>query len=58
MKVSHKVKNLHGAVEEFRKQGFTVEYGRAKNPYNASSRRIPATIPSRATSGWKIRMPL
>lgn len=38
MKVSHiiyKVKDLHEAVEEFRKQGFTVEYGRTKNPYNA-----------------------
>ena len=38
MKVSHiiyKVGDLHRGVEEFRAQGFEVEYGKAKNPYNA-----------------------
>lgn len=38
MKVSHiiyKVSNLHQAVKEFRNQGFEVEFGSKKNPYNA-----------------------
>ncbi|MDU7337957.1 MAG: VOC family protein [Clostridium sp.] len=38
MKVSHiimKVGNLQKAVEKYREMGFTVEYGSAKNPYNA-----------------------
>lgn len=38
MKVSHviyKVENLQSAVEEYQKLGFAVEYGSAKNPYNA-----------------------
>lgn len=38
MKVSHimyRVQNLEKAVEEYREKGFTVEYGRAKNPINA-----------------------
>ncbi|WP_299119166.1 VOC family protein [uncultured Tenacibaculum sp.] len=38
MKVSHilyKVKNLDAGVEKFRQEGFTVEYGTKKKPYNA-----------------------
>ncbi len=38
MKVSHiilKVDNLDNAVREYRKRGFSVEYGRVKNPINA-----------------------
>lgn len=38
MKVSHimyRVKDLDKGVEEFRKKGFEVEYGRKKNPINA-----------------------
>lgn len=38
MKVSHilyKVDDLQKAVQDFRNQGFTVEYGKKKNPYNA-----------------------
>lgn len=38
MKVSHviyKVENLDKAVEDFRKQGYQVEYGSLKHPYNA-----------------------
>ncbi|WP_085832994.1 VOC family protein [Clostridium merdae] len=38
MKVSHiimKVSNLEKAVEEYRKRGFTVEYGTKNKPYNA-----------------------
>ena len=38
MKVSHiiyKVQDLHKGVETFRAKGFTVEYGKKKNPYNA-----------------------
>lgn len=38
MKLSHvlfKVPDLHAAVEEYRQKGFNVEYGKAKNPYNA-----------------------
>lgn len=38
MKASHiilKVKDLDEAVAEYRKKGFTVEYGKTKNPYNA-----------------------
>ncbi|WP_057489919.1 VOC family protein [Streptococcus orisasini] len=33
--VIYKVKNLQSAVEEWRKKGFVVEYGRKKNPINA-----------------------
>lgn len=38
MKVSHilyKVNNLDAAVKSWRDQGFIVEYGKEKNPYNA-----------------------
>ncbi|MGV8146546.1 MAG: VOC family protein [Alkaliphilus sp.] len=38
MKVSHilyKVNNLEEAVKEYEKNGFVVEYGKSKNPYNA-----------------------
>ena len=38
MKVGHilyKVDNLPQSVERFRQEGFTVEYGTKKNPYNA-----------------------
>lgn len=38
MKVSHviyKVNDLDKSVEEYRKKGFVVEYGKAKNPINA-----------------------
>lgn len=38
MKVSHvlyKVDDLNKTVEEFRKKGFTVEYGKRDKPYNA-----------------------
>ncbi|WP_101696426.1 VOC family protein [Clostridium minihomine] len=38
MKVSHmilKTKDLKQAVNEYREKGFEVEYGSAKNPYNA-----------------------
>ncbi len=38
MKLSHiliKVTDLDSAVYEWQKKGFTVEYGRAKKPYNA-----------------------
>lgn len=38
MKVSHilyKVEDLDEAVEQYRKDGFVVEYGVKKNPYNA-----------------------
>ncbi|MDO4753943.1 MAG: VOC family protein [Bacillota bacterium] len=38
MKLSHilmKVDNLDRAVREYREKGFVVEYGIAKNPYNA-----------------------
>ncbi|CAM1345155.1 VOC family protein [Tenacibaculum amylolyticum] len=38
MKVGHilyKVNDLEKGVEAFRKEGFTVEYGTKKNPYNA-----------------------
>lgn len=38
MKVSHimyRIQDLDKAVEEYRKKGFEVEYGKAKNPINA-----------------------
>lgn len=38
MKVSHilyKVKNLDEAVKKYKEQGFLVEYGQKKAPYNA-----------------------
>ncbi|MEM7030574.1 MAG: VOC family protein [Chloroflexota bacterium] len=38
MKLGHilyKVNNLDEAVQEYTRKGFTVEYGRKKNPYNA-----------------------
>lgn len=38
MNVSHiiyKVRDLQQGVEAFRSRGFTVEYGKARNPYNA-----------------------
>lgn len=38
MKVSHvlyKVNDLEKAVQEYEADGFTVEYGKSKNPYNA-----------------------
>ncbi|MFT3983085.1 MAG: VOC family protein [Lachnospiraceae bacterium] len=38
MNISHimyKVQDLEKAVEEYRKRGFAVEYGRVKNPINA-----------------------
>ena len=38
MEVGHilyKVKDLDGAVERYTQEGFVVEYGKAKNPYNA-----------------------
>jgi len=38
MKVSHilyKADNLEATVETYRKDGFVVEYGKKKNPYNA-----------------------
>ncbi|RNL42960.1 VOC family protein [Paraeggerthella hongkongensis] len=38
MKLSHlilKVEQLDQAVREYRKEGFAIEYGRAKNPINA-----------------------
>lgn len=38
MKLSHiiiKVDNLQNAVKEWTEKGFTVEYGKSKNPYNA-----------------------
>lgn len=38
MKVSHilyKVNDLDEAVRDWSKEGFTVEYGKTKNPYNA-----------------------
>lgn len=38
MKLSHvilKVDRLDEAVREYREKGFTVEYGKTKNPYNA-----------------------
>lgn len=33
--VIHKVNNLEEAVQAYTEKGFTVEYGKAKNPYNA-----------------------